>query len=129
MVQDVFNSMIALGHQFALLLLIIDELKTLDLNMDSSSFLEINSVELYDPVFNDIDKKLLTDIYSFKLESINCKCMKQVNLAGKKNTETEHVLNFFYMPHCGKALYNNLLYANWSIENLNSIMILGMKMT
>ena len=110
-------------YQFALLLLIIDELKAIALNSDSSSrCLQIASVELYDPLFNEIDRKLLTDIHSFSLDLKNCKCMKQVDLLGEKDCE---VLNFFYMPHCGKALYNNLLYANWSIKCLNKIVILG----
>lgn len=31
----------------------------------------------------------------------------------------------FYMPHCGKAMYNNLLWANWSSEHLSKIAIVG----
>ena len=29
------------------------------------------------------------------------------------------------MPHCGKPLYNNLLYSNWSIEKLNKLYLIG----
>ena len=31
----------------------------------------------------------------------------------------------FYMPHCGKAMYNNLLWANWSTEHLGKMAIIG----
>jgi hypothetical protein len=124
-IDDQFSS----RYQFALLLLIIDEFKTISFDSDSivssssSSALKINSVELYDPVFNEIDKKLLTNIYAFKLESTNCKCMKQTSLFDE--TADNDILNFFYMPHCSKGLFNNLLYANWSVKALNSLIILG----
>lgn len=31
----------------------------------------------------------------------------------------------FYMPHCGRPLYNNLLYANWAPESLSRMAIVG----
>lgn len=31
----------------------------------------------------------------------------------------------FYMPHCGKAMYNNLLWANWSPQNLSQVALIG----
>lgn len=31
----------------------------------------------------------------------------------------------FYMVHCGKALYNNLLWRNWSAEALSKMVIIG----
>ncbi|XP_004766605.1 SRR1-like protein isoform X1 [Mustela putorius furo] len=31
----------------------------------------------------------------------------------------------FYMPHCGTALYNNLLCSNWSVESLAKMLIIG----
>lgn len=31
----------------------------------------------------------------------------------------------FYMVHCGKALYNNLLWSNWSPAALSKLVIIG----
>jgi len=31
----------------------------------------------------------------------------------------------FFMPHCGKALYNNLLWANWSLDRLPKVVLIG----
>ncbi|XP_034495209.1 SRR1-like protein isoform X3 [Ailuropoda melanoleuca] len=31
----------------------------------------------------------------------------------------------FYMPHCGTALYNNLLWSNWSVDALAKMLIIG----
>lgn len=31
----------------------------------------------------------------------------------------------FYMPHCGTALYNNLLWSNWSADALSRVLIVG----
>lgn len=31
----------------------------------------------------------------------------------------------FYMPHCGRAMYNNLLWANWSPQDLSQLALIG----
>jgi hypothetical protein len=31
----------------------------------------------------------------------------------------------FYMPHCGRAMYNNLMWANWSPEKLSQLALIG----
>jgi hypothetical protein len=31
----------------------------------------------------------------------------------------------FFMPHCDKSLFNNLLWSNWEINKLNNIYIFG----
>lgn len=31
----------------------------------------------------------------------------------------------FYLPHCGTALYNNLLWSNWSAAALSRMVIVG----
>lgn len=93
-------------YQFALLLLIYERFKAY-----------INSIYFYDPIFNANDKFILTDVFKFNILTKNDECkynilndLKELNLA-----------TLFYMPHCCKSLYNNLLYSNWSYEALNNL--------
>ncbi|NWT95556.1 SRR1L protein, partial [Urocynchramus pylzowi] len=39
--------------------------------------------------------------------------------------ENEGAATLFYMVHCGKALYNNLLWSNWSPAALSKLVIIG----
>ncbi|XP_018116745.1 SRR1-like protein isoform X4 [Xenopus laevis] len=42
--------------------------------------------------------------------------------------EGKHIVDkstVFYMLHCGKALYNNLLWRNWSAKSLSEMIIIG----
>ncbi|NXJ91416.1 SRR1L protein, partial [Corythaixoides concolor] len=45
------------------------------------------------------------------------------------NEEGKHGIagsaTLFYMVHCGKALYNNLLWSNWSAAALSKMVIIG----
>ena len=93
-------------YQLALLLLIIDDITAFD------STLKIGGVELYDPVFTSIDKHVLAEAFKFQLAATNDRCMRRASVPHADGHRQP--LNLFYMPHCGKALYNNLLYANWS---------------
>ncbi|XP_033030651.1 SRR1-like protein isoform X2 [Lacerta agilis] len=43
----------------------------------------------------------------------------------KEGKRCIHNPTIFYMVHCGKALYNNLLWSNWSIEALSRTVIIG----
>jgi hypothetical protein len=94
-------------YQLALLLLLIDDIKLL-------FKIKINQVEFYDPIFSQIDKNLLEKKLKFQISNENVKCMHQLES-----------LTLFYMPHCGKALYNNLLYSNWSVNLLKKLIIFG----
>ena len=96
-------------YQFALLLLLVDELKSMS---------KLDSVELFDPVFTPLDIHLFTHCYPFKLAHRNDQCFRPVG-----NDQAQ--LTIFYMPHCGKALYNNLLYSNWNLRSLRNMLILG----
>lgn len=42
---------------------------------------------------------------------------------GKRSVCGEHTI--FYMLHCGTALYNNLLWSNWSVDALSKMIIIG----
>ncbi|XP_071619616.1 SRR1-like protein isoform X2 [Heliangelus exortis] len=49
--------------------------------------------------------------------------MLQDNEEGKHSVEGSGTL--FYMVHCGKALYNNLLWRNWALGTLSKMVIVG----
>lgn len=100
---------LASRYQFALLLIIIDALK---LNLD------LELVELFDPAFTQLDLRVIQDLYKLKITTTNEKSMRTVSK-----------VTLFYMPHCPKALYNNLLYANWSVEDLSRLIIFGNSFT
>ncbi|NXE42509.1 SRR1L protein, partial [Ptilorrhoa leucosticta] len=50
-------------------------------------------------------------------------CLLPENEEGKHGVEGAATL--FYMVHCGKALYNNLLWSNWSPAALSKLVIIG----
>ncbi|XP_038056740.1 uncharacterized protein LOC119728529 isoform X2 [Patiria miniata] len=89
-------------YQLALLLLICDSLKV-----------KSSNCHLYDPRFTAEEMQVLMSL-GLKIIPQNEEC---------KRTATEPTL--FYMPHCGKPLYNNLLWANWSIKGLANVVIIG----
>nr|CAG4642856.1 EOG090X0FII [Evadne anonyx] len=60
-------------------------------------------IEVFDPIFNEIDKKIISDL-KLVLSTENCE--------GKKKQSSSDVTLFFF-PHCPRELSNNLLYANW----------------
>lgn len=67
---------------------------------------------LYDPVFGYTDKEI---IENFKLELI------------PNNEEAKRKISqktLFFVPHCGKPLYNNILWANWGV-GLENVIIFG----
>ncbi|XP_076063870.1 SRR1-like protein isoform X3 [Oratosquilla oratoria] len=87
-------------NQLAVLLLIKDAL-------DSPP------TEVYDPVFSKADKHVLKEF------GLN---VSEENEEGKRRITCP---TLFYMPHCGKALYNNLLWANWTLSSLANCIIIG----
>ncbi len=101
-------------YQLALLLLLIDEIR-------SFNNITLNTPEFYDPVFNSIDKYLLTQSFGLKVLEKNDQCFRSVIASNS----TKKILTIFYMPHCGKALFNNLLYSNWTTPQLSSLAIFG----
>jgi hypothetical protein len=94
-------------YQFVLLVLIIEELL--------KSGCLVLSVEFYDPLFTKLDKCLLTSKFNFKISDKNDE--------GKCCIENERTL--LYMPHCGKALYNNVIFSNWSDKSLDNLFVIG----
>lgn len=69
---------------------------------------------LFDPAF--------TAQEAAALEHLGLRLLPE-NEEGKHGIEGSATL--FYMVHCGKALYNNLLWRNWSAEALSKMVIIG----
>lgn len=128
-------------YQLALFLLIIDEINSFSSlnhnnnnnnmnneNNNNKKKINIDLIEFYDPVFNLNDKSLLTDLLQFKLAETNECCFKNVTTLNNNELTKEgkaKTLNLFYMPHCSKGMYNNLLASNWSQHTLSTLIILG----
>ncbi|KAI0231011.1 SRR1-like protein [Lamellibrachia satsuma] len=97
-----FATSLIARYQLALFLIFRDELKV-----------PAEDTYIYDP--------LLMSIEMSTLEELGCQQMA-LNEEGKRRV---NVPTMFYMPHCGKALYNNLLWANWQPELLSLLTIVG----
>jgi SRR1 domain len=65
----------------------------------------------YDPVQSLLDRAVL--------EALGVRCLDR-NEEGKRRAEGP---TLFFMPHCGKTLYSNVLWANW--DRLGSVFVLG----
>ncbi|KAL1768707.1 SRR1 isoform X2 [Sigmodon hispidus] len=69
---------------------------------------------VYDPLFSQTEISVLTCLGVTVLNE---------NEEGKHSVHGQPTV--FYMPHCGTALYNNLLWSNWSIDDLSRVVIIG----
>ncbi|XP_065054439.1 SRR1-like protein [Rhopilema esculentum] len=86
-------------YQFALLILIAKHFQLTD------------SVHIYDPVFTLTERNIIKH-FGFKLITHNEECSRQLGRA-----------TIVFMMHCGKAMYNNLLKANWGVDLQNIVLI------
>ncbi|XP_017353545.1 SRR1-like protein isoform X1 [Cebus imitator] len=69
---------------------------------------------VYDPLFSQLEIDVLNTLGVTVLSE---------NEEGKRSIRGEATI--FYMLHCGTALYNNLLWSNWSVDALSKMVILG----
>ncbi|XP_005869776.1 PREDICTED: SRR1-like protein isoform X2 [Myotis brandtii] len=69
---------------------------------------------VYDPLFSQLEIAVLTTLGVTVLGE---------NEEGKRSVRGEPTV--FYMLHCGTALYNNLLWSNWSADALSKMVIIG----
>ncbi|XP_012393692.2 SRR1-like protein [Orcinus orca] len=69
---------------------------------------------VYDPLFSQLEIAVLSTLGVVVLSD---------NEEGKRSVYGEPTV--FYMLHCGTALYNNLLWRNWSIDALSKMVIVG----
>jgi len=69
---------------------------------------------VYDPLFSQLEIAVLNALGVTALSE---------NEEGRRSVGGEPTV--FYMPHCGTALYNNLLWGNWSVDALAKMLIIG----
>uniref|UniRef100_A0A667GY40 SRR1 domain containing n=1 Tax=Lynx canadensis TaxID=61383 RepID=A0A667GY40_LYNCA len=69
---------------------------------------------VYDPVFSQLEIAVLNSLGVIVLSE---------NEEGRRSVWGEPTV--FYMPHCGTALYNNLLWSNWSVDALSKMVVIG----
>ncbi|KAM4808064.1 SRR1-like protein [Rhinophrynus dorsalis] len=97
-----FSSCVISRDQLAFLLLFLEQFK-----------IPRCQAYVFDPVFSPMEISLLQKL--------------GLNVVFE-NEEGKHVVHkptVFYMLHCGKALYNNLLWRNWSQDTLPNMIIIG----
>ncbi|XP_030273688.1 SRR1-like protein [Sparus aurata] len=97
-----FSSCVSARHQLAMLLLLLDE-----------GQIPLKDCSVYDPAFSPGERDVLRELGVTVLTE---------NEEGKR-LATKPTL--FYLMHCGKALYNNLLWKNWSTQHLPLMIIIG----
>ncbi|KAJ8285625.1 hypothetical protein GJAV_G00029020 [Gymnothorax javanicus] len=97
-----FSTCISSRYQLAMLILLLE-------------MLEIPPVQcsMFDPVFTPAEHEVLQALGFTVLT---------VNEEGKRPVSRP---TLFYLIHCGKALYNNLLWRNWSLQALPRLTIMG----
>ncbi|NXJ77139.1 SRR1L protein, partial [Trogon melanurus] len=98
-----FGGCPAARYQLAFLLLLLDELRV-----------PPGLCSVFDPAFSPLEEAALGQLGLRLLPD---------NEEGKHGIEGSATL--FYMVHCGKALYNNLLWRNWSAGALSRMVIVG----
>uniref|UniRef100_A0A4X2KTP6 SRR1-like domain-containing protein n=1 Tax=Vombatus ursinus TaxID=29139 RepID=A0A4X2KTP6_VOMUR len=98
-----FASCLIARNQLAFLLLFLEKLQ-----------IPRNHCYIFDPLFNEVEISVLNTLGLTVLEE---------NEEGKHSIYSEPTI--FYMIHCGTALYNNLLWSNWSVNSLSKMMIIG----
>jgi hypothetical protein len=92
-------------YQLVLVLLLMGKLEP------EHKLIDVQNVYFFDPLLSEQESRVLD---SFGMKRI------EENEEGKRRVNR---LTLFYMPHCGRALYNNVIWANW--DSLENICILG----
>ncbi|XP_076859586.1 SRR1-like protein [Brachyhypopomus gauderio] len=97
-----FSSCVSARYQLAMLLLLLDTLQ-----------IPVSQCSTYDPVFTVSERETLRELGFSVLSE---------NEEGKRAVCRP---TLFYLIHCGKALYNNLLWKNWSPRILPKVLVIG----
>ncbi|XP_029960920.1 SRR1-like protein [Salarias fasciatus] len=97
-----FSSCVSARFQLALLLLLLE-----------AGQIALKDCSVYDPAFSSAERDVLRELGLTVLTE---------NEEGKRVASKP---TLFYLMHCGKALYNNLLWKNWSTQCLSMVIIIG----
>lgn len=73
----------------------------------------IGEIEVFDPIISLTESKVLT--------SLGCSVLS-INEQGRRQALKP---TLFFMPHCEAELYDNLLEANWGVDQLNRLIVFG----
>ncbi|KAL2234852.1 protein SENSITIVITY TO RED LIGHT REDUCED 1-like isoform X2 [Sesamum indicum] len=73
----------------------------------------IGAIEIFDPIISLTEFKVLT--------SLGCSVLS-INEQGRRLAQKP---TMFFMPHCEAELYDNLLEANWRVDRLKRLLLLG----
>ncbi|XP_053725958.1 SRR1-like protein [Synchiropus splendidus] len=101
-----FSSIVSARYQLAMMLLLLE-----------AAQIPMENCFVFDPVFSAGEKSVLKELGLMVLTE---------NEEGKRLATKPSI---FYLMHCGKALYNNLLWKNWSTDLLPRIIIIGNSFT
>ena len=96
----------------------IDSLYQLSLLIHLKKFFNPKKVYIFDPVFNKNEINFLRSELKYELIEKNEKCIHSLDSSSDE-------LVMFFMPHCDKSLFNNILWSNWDINSLKNILIFG----
>ncbi|CBJ29823.1 conserved unknown protein [Ectocarpus siliculosus] len=89
---------------------------------------------VFDPTMGEAEKAILAALGCGLLENEEgkrccCRCCGERGGGDKAGGEDVATPTLFFMPHCPRRLYSNVLWANWSSRAMGSILILGNKIS
>jgi hypothetical protein len=85
--------------------------------LPTTAGISVHSCVVTDPVFS-ADERRFIDRCGHIAGRVNDRATSVACSASRTAT-------VYYMPHCGKPMYNNVLWANWHRERLSRIVIIG----
>ena len=74
---------------------------------------------IYDPAFSLDEQSILAKLNFNQIKANEC-CRRSIKVKENLIKRT-----LFYMPHCHKFMFNNLLWSNWSLDALSNLYLIG----
>eukprot|EP00475_Leptophrys_vorax_P036751 TRINITY_DN6262_c0_g1_i1.p2 TRINITY_DN6262_c0_g1~~TRINITY_DN6262_c0_g1_i1.p2 ORF type:complete len:301 (-),score=74.77 TRINITY_DN6262_c0_g1_i1:1028-1906(-) len=76
----------------------------------------VGRFEFYDPMLTTLEVKVIEQLGGVAIDH---------NEQGKRRVQESGNPILFYMPHCVRAMYNNILWANWGRSTMENIVVIG----